>query len=410
MTDRRPDGAIPEKLDPGEIASLALSPSRPKRQRIFPVLESLAYFDHAAITPLPSPVARAIGAHTHDVEHFGSANWGAWTQRIERTRRSAAALLSVVPERIAFVKNTTAGINAVAGGFPWKEGDSVVVQAGDFPSNVFPWVALEARGVRVRRVGRTPGHSIGPGEILEAADSTTRLVALCLVAYDDGFRFPVEEVAQKANSRGIFVLVDAIQGLGAIPFDASLPGIDAVTADGHKWLLGPEGAGILALSPRLLEILDVSEPGWMNIAHPPGSFQTDRLEWVDGAKRFEGGSLNTAGYSGLGASLDLIEAVGIREIWKALESLTALLRERLASRGHEVVSSVRDGQRSGIVSFRARGQSNSHRIAKSLMGMGIQISARQGFLRAAPHFYLDSSDLDRLTEGLETALQKSGGR
>lgn len=387
-------------VSPEEAARLALSANRSDRARVFPVLDAEpAYFDHAAISPLPAPTAAVIHAHADEMSRSGSAGWPDWQRRIARVREAAGRLLSVPPRNVAFVPNTTAGINAVARGFRWREGDSLVLFPGDFPSNVFPWLPLERRGVELRRIGRRPGEVPTVESILAATDGSTRAIALCLVAYDDGVRFPVEALAEKAFPRGIHLFVDAIQGLGALPFDASLPGVDAVVADGHKWLLGTESAGIFVLSDRLLDRLEVTEPGWTNIAHPKGRFQSERLEFVDGAVRFEAGTPNTFGQLALGASLELLLAVGLENVRRRLDEITGLLRDRLPSAGFEVVSPGGEA-RSGIVSFRPSDGGDPWPISRRLAAGGVRMSLRQGLLRAAPHFYQDGSEVDRLLDAL----------
>ncbi len=206
-----------------------------------PVTQRWAYFDHAAVAPLPEPSRGAMNAQVADQAENGDVNWPEWRKNVERVRKLGAELIGAKPDEVAVIRNTTEGIGLVAEGFPWQAGDNVVVPASEFPSNLYPWKHLASRGVEVRVVD-APNERLTPAMIDAACDSRTRIVALSWVGYATGWRNDPATFAEIAHKHGACFFLDAIQGCGVLPLDVASIGIDFLSADGHKWMLGPEGA------------------------------------------------------------------------------------------------------------------------------------------------------------------------
>jgi selenocysteine lyase/cysteine desulfurase len=273
-----------------------------------PVTARWVYLDHAAVAPIPAPAQQAIAHWADEAAHDGATRWPEWDRRVHEVRGLAARLIATDEDEIALVHNTTAGISLVAEGFPWQSGDNVVTLANEFPSNLYPWMNLASRGVETRRVAVDRGR-VDVDRIAEACDERTRIVAASWVGFASGWRNDVAQLARVAHDNGALLFLDAIQGLGVFPLDVRATNVDFLAADGHKWLLGPEGAGILFIRREHLDRLRPLGVGWHSVGH---DHDFDRIEpdWKPSAARYEGGSENTPGFIGLRASLQLLLAYG----------------------------------------------------------------------------------------------------
>ncbi len=264
----------------------AATPDWDDFRRQMPVARRWAYFDHAAVCPLPQPAFAALSALAADMTENGDAHWLRWAQQVENVRRTSARLLGAEPAEIALVRNTTEGINLVAEGFPWQPGDNVVTLADEFPSNQYPWLNLASRGVETRRVAVTEGR-VEIERLAAACDARTRIVSVSWVGYASGWRNDLDALVELAHCRGAYLFVDAIQGLGVFPLDVRKTPIDFLAADGHKWLLGPEGAGIFYLRREHLELLRPLGLGWNSVRG--NDFNHIDLTLKDSAARVRGG-------------------------------------------------------------------------------------------------------------------------
>lgn len=363
-----------------------------------PVTAKWAYFDHGAVAPLPEPTRAAMAAWLHEAAEEGDVPWQNWSQQVERTRLRAAKLVGAEVEGIALVPNTTTGISLVAEGFPWREGDNVVTLGNEFPSNLYPWLNLASRGVETRKVPVEAGR-VDLNRVEEAIDGRTRLVSLSWVGFASGWRIDVAAAAELCHRRGCLFFLDAIQGLGVFPLDVKATGIDFFAADGHKWLLGPEGAGVLYVRREHLDLLRPLGLGWHSVTGSGGF--TSEMNLRPTAARYEGGTQNMAGMIGLGASLELLTELGVgpasSPIAELVLSLTDYACDRLTSRG-AVLLSPREGEhRSGIVTFQVPGKDPAE-IRKALLAAGIVTSCRGGGVRISPHGYATTEEIDRLVE------------
>src|SRR5215831_13116000 len=219
-----------------------------------PVTRRWAYFDHAAVAPIPSRSQQAIAEWAAEVTENGELGEPRWLSRVEGIRRSFGALLNADPLDVAFVKNTSEGIGFVAEGYPWQPGDNVVTASEEYPSNIYPWMNLASRGVEVRFVP-SRGPRILVDDVRERVDGRTRIVSLSFVEFSSGFRNDLDAVGSLCRERGVHFFVDAIQGLGALPLDVQRTPVDFLAADGHKWLLGPGGAGVFFVRRELIDFL-----------------------------------------------------------------------------------------------------------------------------------------------------------
>lgn len=266
----------------------------------FPSKKSSIQFNHAAVCPLPARAAAALAVYAGNLSSRGGLDWRDWPKKADEVRGLAARLIGADESvggagSISIVPNTTWGLDIVAQGLDFSPGDTVVTTASEFPANLAPWIALEKKGVSVRRVPTRDG-AFTAEEVAAACDETTRLVSVSLVAFHTGFRAPAEELGAFCRSRGIAFGLDAIQAVGAQRVDVAGWNVDFLSADGHKWMLGPEGCGVLFTTPELRVRL-APPPGWTNLRRAHGAdFHVSREpEYLTDGTRFEPGALPTPG-------------------------------------------------------------------------------------------------------------------
>jgi cysteine desulfurase/selenocysteine lyase len=366
-------------------------------RRQMPVTGHWAYLDHAAVAPLTGPAQGEIEAWAADSAVHGDVHWADWAGRVQRVRALGARLLNASEDEIALVRNTSEGIGLVAEGFPWRSGDNVVVPASEFPSNLYPWMNLAGRGVEVRLIDGDQG-CIDLNRLESACDERTRMIAVSWVGYATGWRIDLDAVASLAHRRGALLFVDVIQGLGAFPLDVAQTPIDFCAADGHKWLLGPEGAGLLYVRRTHLELLRPIGVGWNSVRHA-GRFDDISFDLKTTAARYEGGTYPVAGFLGLGASLEVLLNHGLEAIGNRILETTALAARRLHGLGALVIGPTLDAERSGIVAFDLPGR-RPNEVRKHCLDRGVALACRGGRLRISPHAYNDESDIDRLIDAL----------
>ncbi|WP_249269142.1 aminotransferase class V-fold PLP-dependent enzyme [Halorubrum sp. Hd13] len=288
-----------------------------------PALGEAAYFNFGAHGPSPEYVVEAAAGFIADHE-YGSATtdpYGHAFETYESVRERIAAFVGAEPEEIALTESTTDGINRIAGAIGWEPGDVVVRTDLEHPAGVLPWKRLEREGVEVR-VLETEDGRVDREEYAEAV-ADARLVCFSAITWTHGTRLPVTELVEVANEAGAFTLVDAVQSPGQGPLDVSAWGADAVAAAGHKWVLGPWGAGFLYVDRETAVGLAPRTVGYRSVDDP----NADEIEYKKGAKRFEVGSTTAAAHVGLSEALDAIDAVGLDAIESRIETLTDRFKE-----------------------------------------------------------------------------------
>jgi selenocysteine lyase/cysteine desulfurase len=377
--------------------------TREALRALMPASKRFAYFDHAAMSPLPAPTAEAFQKWLKEAVEIGNSAWGEWVRAVEQTRAAAATMIGANTDEIALINSTTAGVSLVAEGFRWQAGDNVVTLADEFPSNVYPWMNLADRGVETRRVATEVSGRLDIDKLRQAIDARTRIVSISWVGFATGYRQDVGQITSLAHERGALVFVDAIQGLGAFPLDVDDVEIDFMAADGHKWLLGTEGAGIAYIRRKNLELLRPLGPGWHSVM--PGQDYTHiELNLRPAAARYEGGSQNNAGFLALGASLNILQQIALENLGAAVLDITDQACERLIKIGATIVSDRRldhrgGQQRSGIIAFELPGH-DPMALKRHAKQQDVIFGCRAGRLRISPHAYNNEEDLDRLVDAL----------
>jgi cysteine desulfurase / selenocysteine lyase len=363
----------------------------------FPVAERWAYLDHAAVAPLPKRAADVLRAWSEDQERNGAVHWLDWEAKLRTARANLARLIHAAPDEIAFVNSTTQGIGIVAEGFPWRAGDNVVTAAEEYPSNLYPWMNLKDRGVELRTVPSREGR-VWARDLIATMDEKTRLLTISHVEFASGFRNDLDALGEYCRAHGVAFFVDAIQGLGPFTIDVGKTPIDFLAADGHKWLLGPEGAGFLYVRREWIERLRVTGVGWHSVV---SSYNAPTVDFTlkPSAERWEGGSFNMPGQQAFAASVGLLFEIGPEAVSARILDRAEAVREVARSAGWRPVGSTRTEDLSGIVALEREGV-DANALVRSLRAKGVVAACRRGRLRFSPHVYNNEEDLDRLRAGL----------
>jgi selenocysteine lyase/cysteine desulfurase len=359
----------------------------------FDLSDDILYLNHAAVAPWPKRAVEAVQRFAAENGRSGSQAYPRWMATEQRLREHLAALIgAAAPADIALAKSTSEALSMIAAGLPWDDGDNVVGIAQEFPSNRIVWQALADRGVSWRPLDLYA--SADPeSDLLALCDARTRLMAVSWVQYARGLRLDLERLGQGCRERNILLCVDGIQGLGALPFDVGRMSVDFVVADGHKWLLGPEGLALFWCRPELRDSLALSQFGWHMVAEM-GDF--DRADWqpAKDARRFECGSPNLLGVHALEAGLSLLLEHGIDAVAASIAERVDRLIELIDRHGLELLSPRDRARRAGIVTLRVPGVDHQA-LYRDLMAGNLMCAARGGGIRFSPHYYTPMDHLER---------------
>jgi selenocysteine lyase/cysteine desulfurase len=373
------------------------------RLEAFPVVGERIFFGHAAVAPLPQASVDAVAEYCHrgarDMQET------AWTTKVVAdTRAEAAALIDCDPDEIALLGPTALGLSLVANGIDWQPGDEVVYYSDDYPANVYPWTSLERFGVNAVSVTPEMPGAITWETVERALTSKTRLVSLATCGFLTGYRIDFDTIGKHLKERGILFCLDGIQTVGAFPI--SMQHVDFLSADSHKWMLGPAGAGIVYIRRERFAELRPTLLGSWNVESPEFVAQRS-ITFPDNAIRYEPGTPNFPGIAGMRASFQLLHEMGIDNIGKRLLELRKALLEMLRPMGYRLYleewdtgPNATDDARSGIVTV-FHPDKDMAQIGAYLLQNNVRISARQNragqpFVRFSPHFYNTNDEIDQI--------------
>lgn len=361
---------------------------------LFPGTEHGSYLDNASVgllsTRVHAAVSQVLAAHLQR----GSACVDGWLERAEAVRGSVARLVGGQVDGVAFTQNTSTGLAAVTNGLDWRPGDNVVVPAGEFPSNRYPWMHLRRRGVEVRQAAMTDGRA-RTDEIAQLIDGRTRVLAVSAVQYTSGHRYDLDGLAGVCRRSDALLVVDGTQAVGAVGVDVGRLGIDVLAVSAHKWMLAPFGIGFVHLSGRAMDRLVPSTVGWRSVADPL-AFQEEPLLAPD-ARRFESGTSNAAGIAGLGAAVDLVHELGADWVERRVLDRADELASLLAAAGLRVHHRDDRDRGSGIVIASSSALAAPDLHARLVAG-GVACSARGNGIRFAPHYFTGRHHLAHAAE------------
>lgn len=379
------------------VTASTIQATRDRLRREMPVAQKWAYLDHAAVAPITAPCQAAMARWVEGAASEGDTVWPEFAREVAAARQAGARLINAHADEIALVGSTTQGINLVAEGLDWRPGDNVVTLEDEYPSNLYPWMHLGDRGVETRRVPTRDGR-VDYDQLADRCDDRTRVITVSWVGYANGCRRDLKILGDIAARKNVLLFIDAIQGLGAFPLDVQETPIDFLAADSHKWMLGPEGAGIAYIRRDRLPLLRAKGVG-ANSVKQGSDYTHIELALRETASRSEGGAKNMCGLMGMGATLELLESLGGANIAAAVLAVTDYACERLAAAGYRVVSPREVGQGSGIVSFEYPAP-DLLAVRKHCVASGVALACRSGRIRISPHAYNNEADVDRLIEAL----------
>ena len=361
----------------------------------FPTLDCI-HLNHAAVAPWPQVTVDAVHAFASENARQGSLAYPQWLA-VEQSLREKARQLVNAPAAgdIALVKNTSEGLSFVAYGLDWQDGDNVVGIRQEFPSNRFVWQSLATQGVAFRQLDLQRHPDAPEDALLALCDEHTRLISISAVQYTNGLRMDLAKVGEFCRAHNILFCVDAIQQLGAIPFDVQQVQADFVVADGHKWMLGSEGLGLFYVRREIQDQLRLTQYGW-HMAQGLTDYTMEQCPPAADARRFECGSPNMLGIHALNASLGLLLETGMDTVWVQLAARVQYLLDGLqVLPGIEILSDTRVERRSGILTFRSTSTDNNA-LFQRLTERGVFCALRGGGIRLSPHFYTPLEQLEQV--------------
>ena len=369
-----------------------------KARELFPYLKcGKIYFNHASIAPVCTPVIESIHNVLFEKSAANIDDYVELQVIINETKSDLASLINTSPDRIAFVDNTTNGINILAAGLKLKQGDHILLNDLEFPANVYPFLNLQKKGIVIDFVKSHDGI-VSAEDVIERIAPETKLISISQVQFLTGYRVNLEKIGKVCRQKEIIFSVDAIQGLGAVQLDVIKDNIDFVSAGSQKWLLGLQGLGFIYLSEGLQEKIDQNCLGWLSV-EDAWNFLHYELKLKKSADRYQGGTLNSIGIYALNASLKLLKQHGFSDIENCIIDNSSYFMEKLAeTRFSPVIQGADKNNIAGIVSFK---ESEWKKIFDSLSGENIYCSVRLGYVRMSPHFYNTKEEIDKVIDVLK---------
>ena len=359
------------------------------------------YLDCAAQGPFPAEtvaeVQRALRLKEHPEEIVGSL----YETLPGRAREAVARLLGCDPESIALASGASHGLNLAARCLPLKEGDEVLLAHGEFPANVYPWLNRASDGVGVRLVKATGRRFVGEMDLIAAIAPNTRIISISHVAFATGYRADLRTLGDACRERGIFLVVDGAQSVGAVDFRVSDLPIDLLATSGDKWLLAPFGTGFTYVNPEVLDRLRVADVNWMNVEGSSNLNELDgyALRFRDGARRFDipeaASFLNLAGFI---ASLSFLARVGVANVEAHVTHLHDVLIRGLGKTRLRVASDLAPERRSGILALEGPSREETRLIYRRLRERGVVVSLRDNLIRVSPHLYNTRDQMEFLLD------------
>lgn len=371
----------------------------------FPHKADLFYLNHAAVGPWPRCTQEAVSQFAMENLTQGASDYPKWQKKEDQLKLLLKTLIHAESvDEIALAKNTSEALSIIAHGINWQAGDNVVLSAWEFPSNRIVWESLSRYGVEVRIVNCD--QTAPEKQLIAACDAKTRLLSSSSVHYADGFRMDLTVLGDYCHKKGILFCVDAIQSLGALPFDAQACHADFVVADGHKWMLAPEGLALFYCQQQAMEQLTLNQFGWHMVEHL-GDYDRDDWQVAISARRFECGSPNMLGAHALCASLDyLINDISIQTVYDNISRNISYLFDFIENNKKLLLQSDSNKQRrSGIVNFLVKDCDNK-RLYETLMQNRFICAYRHGGIRLAPHFYQTERFMQNATDKLMDAIKQ----
>jgi selenocysteine lyase/cysteine desulfurase len=358
-----------------------------------------AYLDCAAQGPFPNETAAEVRRSLRLKEHPEEIQPGLFEEMPARARVAVARLIGCNPTSIALGAGASHGINIAAHGLPLERGDEVLLPEGEFPANLYPWLNLERDGIKVREVPPSSGRAVEAADLIQALGPRTRILSVSLVAYATGYRIDLHALSEACRRRGVFLVVDGAQGIGAVDFRVADYGIDILAVSGYKWLFGPYGSGFTYVNPRILDCVRVLDVNWYGVegAAHLNRRSTPRLQFREGAGRFDipetASFLNLAAFT---ASVSFLNRVRVSTVEAHVRRLLDQLLRGVERTRLRPMSTLTPSSRSSILSLEASSVDETRTIYRRLRDKGIIVSLRSNLIRVSPNIYNGPEEIDRL--------------
>jgi len=356
----------------------------------FPIVKKYTYLNHAAISAPSIKVNNAVKKINDNFCNCAIDCYYQWMEQIEHVRKLYAGLINAHAEEIAFVGNTSEGLSSIAQSLTWKENDVVLLPVSEFPANIYPWLNLEKKGVKVKYIQQRDNGRFDIEDVEKALTPKVKLLAVSSVNFLSGFYCNLQAFGEFCRKKGILFCVDAIQSIGVIPMDVKKFGIHFLAAGAYKWMLGCMGTGAIYVSSEIREAVCPAIVGWKSVVNDDDFFEIN-FNIKPNALGFEPGAMNISGIYALGAAIELINEAGVENIKKKVFSINDLFIKGLSKRGIKIITPLGKDERSGILSFQAPG--NREKLYEFLSSRNIMVSLRKNLIRLSPHFYNDKSDV-----------------
>lgn len=365
--------------------------------------DDIIYVNHAAVAPWPQASVQAVKNFADENGRVGSRHYMRWIKVEQELKQRLASLINATSaDEIALLKNTSEGLSVIAYGLDWQAGDNIIIAAEEFPSNRIVWESLASKGVTVQLVDLA-GSSDPEQLLINHINSRTRLLSISGVQYASGLRMDLQRLGTTCQANGILFCVDAIQQLGAIQFDARAIHADFVVADGHKWMLGPEGLALFYCRRELLPLLKLQQFGWHMVENMADFSKMDQWQAAHSARRFECGSPNLLAAHALHASVGLLLTTGManieQQVLQKVQNLISLFRN---IQGVTILSPTQIQRHAGIFTF-STGE-NDPLLYQHLVERGVVCALRGGGIRFSPHFYTPDSKLETLAQWVKDSI------
>ncbi len=362
-------------------------------RELIPTSKKYVYLNHSACAPLPVPVVEAQRNYIEQRSLEAEAAYESWVEHAEETRKLVAQFINARPEEIAFLKNTTEGINLVAHMLDYEKGDNVVTTDLEFPSNYVPWLDLRRKGVEFRVVKNRNGRLLLE-DFEKAINDNTKCLAVSHVEFAAGVKNDLKALGDLCQEHDAYFFVDPIQSLGALDMDVEKTPMDFFSCACYKWLMSELGISIFYIRKELLSHFHPPFIGWFSLRDYMNyeEFDKENPEIADTARKFEGGNLNFYGIHTLNASIRFLNTFPRRE--ERVMELSTYLMDRLEKEGFTIQTPE---EHAGIVNFK---MDNAKDVVEYLKKRNIIVSSRAGGIRVSAHFWNTTDELDELLKAL----------
>lgn len=368
----------------------------------FPFTKNVTFLNHASFGPIPVRALKKTLEYYDVLSLKKLADMDKITfGMMDKIRSYLAKMIKAKPSEIGLVPNTSYGLNIIANGIDWRKGDKILLSDIEFPANVYPWLNLRKKGVRIKFVKSRKGF-FDIDNLLKAIDAKCKLLALSYVQFFNGYKNDLETIGKICEEKDIFLVVDGIQGICCLDLDVRKCKIDFLACGGQKWLLSSLGTGFFYLSEKAKMKIKPAFFGWLGVDW--------KLNWADllrynlkpfsSVRKFEIGTYPFSNLWTMYSSLELLSEIGIKKIEKKVLNLLDLLINYLQDSPYQIKSSLDPKHRSGILSFSGKDISKFYH---ALEHKKIIVSLRENSIRVSPHFYNSAEEIEKLIQVLKKA-------